>query len=494
MQRNNVLLIMADQWRWDGLGVTGGWVETPNLDRLARQGVLFENCITNSPVCVPARISMATGLYPHNTGIWGNVEYDLPANSKTWMQRVRELGYRTSLIGKSHLHRHVGDLREREHMMRAYGFDDVDEIGGPRRSMTVGSNLSDLWAKHGVLESYVEDYRERFSAKPFVAKPSPLPLELYADVYVGQRAKQYIREYNHDEPWFSLVSFGGPHEPWDAPEPYASMYDPKEMPRPIPRSDSAPGRPEGFLDQLYLPGNSHSPDISRDELAAMRANYAGNITLIDEQIGEILAVLEENGELARTDILFVSDHGEMNGDHGLIYKENFLNGSVKVPLVISTAEMRRSGAEGARYSGMVEWFDLGPTVCDLAGDEDLPLPYTQFAKSLGPVLRDLSLTHRTEAVCELHGEILIQTEDWKMAVNNEGDAYLLFHLAVDPDERVNLIGVPGAEPAVRRLKDVLLRRLIGSQKFVEAQAMGERPPFPEQHGIGTPEARGSGAK
>ncbi len=495
VQRNNVLLIVADQWRSDALGVSGGWVDTPNLDGLASHGVLFDNCLTNAPICIPARVSLATGLYPHNTGIWGNVEYDLPPDSDTWMQRVRAAGYRTCLIGKSHLHRHVGDLRDREHLMHAYGFDDVDEIAGPRRSMVVRSNMTQRWSERGVWEAYIEDYRERFSNKPFVARPSAVPTELYADVYVGQRAREYLRDYDGDRPWCCTVSFGGPHEPWDAPEPYASMYRPERMPAPIARSpgggarsaaaipESVPGgpparsRPRGFLDHLYEPGNPHSPELTANEIAAMRANYAGNVRLIDDQIGEILEVVANRGELDRTDVLFVSDHGEMNGDHGLIYKENFFDASVRVPLIVSTADMRRAGTPGRRYDGMVEWFDVGPTVCDLAGAEEPPATYRQFARSLVPVLGDPGLAHRSEALCELHGEVMVRTREWKLALNREGEAYLLFDLEADPEETTNLVAEPGVDGVVRRLKDRVLRRLLESQTYLAAPRMRDMPSF-----------------
>ena len=130
----NILLLMTDQQRADALGTSGGWVPTPHLDGLAAEGMRFTNCITTSPVCIPARLSLATGLYPHHTGVWQNQRSQPSGQQPTWMQRVRSAGYRTSLFGKSHLHPHQGDLRDREYLMRAYGLDDVDEIGGPERA------------------------------------------------------------------------------------------------------------------------------------------------------------------------------------------------------------------------------------------------------------------------------------------------------------------------------------------------------------------------
>ena len=142
----------------------------------------------------------------------------------------------------------------------------------------------------GLLEAYREDYRERFANKPHVARPSVLPLEMYADVYVGQQAKTYLENFDHDQPWFCWVSFGGPHEPWDAPEPYASMYDPESMPKPVSRPSNHADRPQGWLD-FYM--ERSTPKFDPGNEAAMRANYAGNVTLIDDQMGEIIQAIEK---------------------------------------------------------------------------------------------------------------------------------------------------------------------------------------------------------
>src|SRR5215469_9180398 len=133
MQKPNILLLFTDQHRWDALGCTGGWVATPNIDKIAAEGSVFSNCVTPAPVCVPARLSLAVGCYPHNIGVWSNRRVTLATTAPTWMRVLRDCGYRTSLFGKTHLHPHDGcDLRDREHLLHAYGFDDVDEVPGPR--------------------------------------------------------------------------------------------------------------------------------------------------------------------------------------------------------------------------------------------------------------------------------------------------------------------------------------------------------------------------
>ncbi len=452
MVRPNILLLMTDQQRADALGCSGGWLNTPSLDRIAAGGMRFTNCITNSPVCIPARLSLATGLYPHNTGVWNNQPSQLSAAQPTWMQRVRDAGYRTSLFGKTHLHPHSGDLRDREFLMKTYGLDDVDEIGGPRASARVLSHMTAWWREMGVWTQYQEDYQERFADKPHRVRPSPLGLDYYADVYVGQRAKNYIDHYDLDQPWCCWVSFGGPHEPWDAPEPYASMYNANDMPQPRAVPTSAADRPQGELDRMLAVDRQ----LTAQDIGSMRANYAGNISLIDAQIGQILDAIEKRGELDNTIIVLASDHGEMNGDAGMIYKSNFLDGAVRVPLLIRAPGM----AQGAVSSSPVEWFDIGPTLVELAGGE---MDYPQFARSLCPVLVDPQAEHRREAISEYEGEIMLLDPQWKAALNTEGQVYLLFDISNDPEEKNNLAGQAQMHSVEEELRLRILERLVQSQ-------------------------------
>ena len=449
----NILLLMTDQQRWDAMGCSGDWVRTPNLDRIASEGVQFTNCVTTSPVCIPTRLSLATGLYPHNTGVWNNMNHTMPEETPTWMQAVRDAGYRTSLFGKTHLHPHGGDLRDREGLMNAYGLDDVDEIGGPRASASTLSHMTAMWEEKGVWEAYRADYRERFSTKPYLVRPSPLELEDYADVYVGQQAKQYLQNYDRQEPWCCWVSFGGPHEPWDTPESYASMYDPETMPSAVPRPPAGE-RPRGHLDRSM---NRMNPAFEPGEIGRLRANYAGNVTLIDDQIGEILEAIEARGELDNTVIVHTSDHGEMNGDYGLIYKSNFLNGAVRIPLLVRTPDSTNAGS---RCESPVEWIDIGPTLVELAGGE---LQHRQFGKSLCPVLTQPELGHRDFAISEIQGEIMLLNREWKAALNTDGEIYLLFDVQNDPNETKNLAGKPEVADIETALRLQILERLVQTQ-------------------------------
>lgn len=455
MSNPNILFLMTDQQRADTTGASGDWVNTPALDRIAAEGVLFTHCITTTPICIPARVTLATGRYPHNNAVWNNMQYTMPPDTPTWMRTLRDLGYRTSLFGKTHLHPHRGDLREREHLLHAYGLDDVDEIGGPRASTQVMSHMTAQWREKGLLQRYREDYAERFANKPHVARPSVLPLADYADVYVGQQAKRYLQSYDRDQPWCCWVSFGGPHEPWDAPEPYASMYGAESMPSPIPRPLDEQPRPRGWLDYRLA---HDSPNLEPGDVGAMRANYAGNVTLIDDQIGQILDVIERRGELDNTVIAFTSDHGEMNGDWGLIYKMNFLDGALRVPLIVRTPATAANG--GRTSNALAENCDLGPTLVELAGGE---LEHQQFARSLCPALDDADAKHREDLISEFRGEFMLMTREWKMALNREGKTYLLFDRLADPGESHNLAGLAESKGVADDLRLATLERIAKTQ-------------------------------
>ena len=437
---------MADQMRADALGVVNGWIQTPNLDRLAREGSLFHGVITNSAECVPARFSLALGLYPHQTGVWENGAYTLNPEFPNWMQAVERAGYRTSLFGKTHLHPHEGDLRDRLHLMHAYGLKVVDETAGPHASAHVLSNMTQVWQEQGLWERYREDVVDRVRTKRHVVRPSVLGAEHHYDVYVGRQAMSYLEGLGDDSrPWFCWVSFGGPHEPWDAPEPYASLYEKIDVGSPTSRLRGHE-QIRGLLRRAFDSAH-YSPQLDPDEVRALRTNYAGNVTLIDDQIGNILEILRKRGELDRTLIVFTSDHGEMNGDQGLLYKANFLDPAIQVPLIV-----RPPLGGGRELRVIAEWMDVGATLVDYAGGS---LPGLSQARSLRPLIEGRSTEHRDFAASEFLGHTAIVDQRWKIEFGPDGQPTLLFDRASDPLEQVNLVDDSGHTGTVAHLKERL---------------------------------------
>ena len=196
----------------------------------------------------------------------------------------------------------------------------------------------------------------------------------------------------------------------------------------------------------------------------MRANYAGNVSLIDDMVGEILYIIDSRGELDNTVIAFVSDHGEMNGDYGLIYKSNFLESSARVPFLLRTPASAAAALEcdgkGVTCDSPIEWFDLGPTLVELAGGE---IGQRQFAMSRMGCLDDPDTRIRDESICEMRGEIMLREEKWKLAINQAGQPFLLFDLENDPCESRNLAGLEDYRDIETELRLRILERVVAAQ-------------------------------
>lgn len=426
MRRPNILFIMTDQFRADAVGCVGGYTRTPHLDKLASRGTLFENAYTNSPECMPARFSLAVALYPHQTGVLTNAGVNLNPACPNWMQALETAGYRTSLFGKTHLHA-GGDLRARVPLLQEYGLQVVDEIPGPRACVSSASNLTDLWQAAGAWDAYRADFADRFAGKFYVARPSPLPLELYYDSYVGRIAREYLERLDRsDQPWFCWVSFGGPHEPWDAPEPYASLHSPESMPKPRPPRDMSTLR--GLLADVYASGAS-PPRMTAEDIAEMRANYAGSVALIDDMIGGILGAVFQRGEIDNTLVLFTSDHGEMNGDDRLVYKANFLDPSMKIPLIVVPPEPARTSM---RSNALVELLDVGSTFLDYAGADRGRFP---LSKSLRSLIEGVTTEHRGMVLSEYTKYACVITRDLKVEFDARIEPTMAFSRLNDPHER-----------------------------------------------------------
>ncbi|MCC2098857.1 MAG: sulfatase-like hydrolase/transferase, partial [Hyphomicrobiales bacterium] len=233
----NILFIMCDQLRADCVEPEAADVKTPAIASLAREGLWSSNCFTNAPECIPARASLITGLYPHQSGITFNQPYTADVARPNWLQAIRAAGYHTSLFGKTHLHVTRGNMSDYQPWLAELGFDTANECGGPRELAIRDCELTRTWREAGLWDSYRADFKERFETVPHMVRPSPLGVDHYYDVFVAQRAKQFLETYESKQPFFCHVSFPGPHEPYDAPEPYASLYDPAKMKPAIRRPD-----------------------------------------------------------------------------------------------------------------------------------------------------------------------------------------------------------------------------------------------------------------
>ncbi len=458
--RPHILILMPDQMRADCLGAAGNPViRTPALDRLCGEGVLFTNAFTVSPLCMPARASFVSGLYPHNHHMWANAGR-LPAEDETLFHHLQKAGYYTAHIGKSHYYSHLAGehLRTYESYMRARGLDYVHEPTGPWATSRTDSYMTDHWERLGLLAAFREDYERRRRSRPSGVWPSPLPTEEFMDSYIGRQAVRFIDEYSSPEPMCLFVGFGGPHEPWDAPGEYATMYDPAEVPAPIPAAEPPDYLPEYARQRMRF---GRVEGLTEEATRELKANYYGKISLVDHWVGEIVAALERRGWLDETLVVFWSDHGELAGDHGRLYKRSYHVGSVRVPLIVRWPGRVPAGAASP---ALAEIIDVYPTLLEAVGAEP---SQRCFGRSLWPVLEDPSAPHRHAVLSEVdykpYLDTMIRTERFKCAVDQQGRAFMLYDVQNDPQEQTNLLGHPDYADVEREMRELLLSRLLATE-------------------------------
>lgn len=454
-ERPNLLLIMTDQHRWDHLGCLGIQpVDTPNIDRLVARGTRFSHCCTNSPVCAPARISLATGKHAEHTGALDNQAY-ASRNHETYYQRLRDADYRVGVVGKLDLAKpdpYNGLDGQRPSAYR-WGFTHPLECEG---KMHAGQHRSPIGpytaflAERGLLAAFHEDYAERAKRYATACWDSVLPTEAFEDHFIGQQSVRWLRERPTDFPWHLFVSFVGPHDPFDPPSEYADRVRGLEVPAAI--EDSGTTRPEAFHRNV---AQRSKQGVDRTVIAETKRQYIAAIKLIDDQIGEIIAAVEARGELDNTVVVFTSDHGEMLGDFGMFTKSVPYDGALRVPLVVAGPGIEA----GVERDTMVELSDLNPTLCELAGLDRQP---DIDARSFAPVLRGETADHREECLSIMRPFRLIRTRTHKLVAWNSGETEV-YDLVRDPEENDNLAGRD--RELERDLRTRLRHRLIGESKW-----------------------------
>src|SRR5437588_5117303 len=347
----NIVLVMSDQHRADMMGCAGdAGVLTPNLDRLAAEGVRCSRVSCQGPLCMPARASFMTERFVRDHGVYTNWA-EIPSDSPTYVWALREAGYHTALLGKAHLYRddtyearHVDD---HAHRLRALGFAEVRETGDKFSSATP-NRYTDHLRKRGLLEAYLRHIADRSyqgdnesgqnatkRVPMWDATPMPVPLDAYIDTWHGNEAVRWIAEYERPEPFYLFVGFPGPHDPWDAPQAAVDRYRDAEIS--MPHSTRRPtlegtGRYEHLLRSfLWL---SDTETMTDDAIRGMRRAYSADVSVIDDAVARIVAALEARGLLDDTWLIYTSDHGEMGGDHGLMSKCVMYEPAVRVPLIV----------------------------------------------------------------------------------------------------------------------------------------------------------------
>jgi arylsulfatase A-like enzyme len=434
MNRPNFLFLITDQHRADQVGYAGNEVvKTPNLDALAGRGTVFRRAYVANPICMPNRSTIMTGRMPsvHGTRFNG---VSLNWRSNTFVRRLHAEGYRTTHIGKSHLQNicinrtRILDLVDftlaeeallpseedgwnqlEDYQLYRAGIEPaIDDFYGFEKALFTilhGDQVTGHYEKwlrdRGVDPDQVQGPAAALDRYPDFHQvyQTALPEELYPSNYVAEKAIEEIGEAAKDgRPFFIHASWPDPHHPFTPPGRYWTMYDPDEMPIPEsfndPHKDSMPHyrkmiEHQGEMIFHNVDGWAPTADQFRHCLAA---EY-GNISLIDDSIGRILDALHHSGQAENTIVIFTSDHGDMFGDHGVMFKHAMhYQGCLRVPLVIA-----RPGDSGSVSDAFAGSIDLAQTILDLA--EVMPYHGMQGV-SLVPILEDASSTVRESVYIE----------------------------------------------------------------------------------------------
>jgi arylsulfatase len=459
----NLLFVYADQHRADVLGCAGNdVVVTPHLDRLAAEGVRFDQAWTESPICQPARASLLTGRYPSDHGVLGNFAGDCRPEWDTFPRRLQDAGYTTASIGKTHfdpwpMGAEPGTPAPTEEWIGSFGFDHVvEEFDRYVHLGDVDTPYMRFLREHDALESYQAIVAENFRGtdRHWRGVTSPLPQELDLTSFLADEAQRWIGSRPADHPWFLQLSFVQPHVPLMGDPTWADHYAEASISRTA-RGEPVPTTDEWATHLASLRKDSHSELLTDDFVLAGARQYYAMVSLIDQRIGALLAQLEQAGQLDNTWVVYSADHGEMLGDHGLMAKMNFYRSSVRVPLILRPP----SGTTSRVETAPVQAFDVAATLLD-AGSA-LALDGAP-CRSLVPAVTGIGGTTREHAVSMIRMRPEAPTWQaitdgrWRATVNADtGEASELFDLDCDPSEATNLVDDPTSSTQLERLTAAL---------------------------------------
>lgn len=413
-RRPNILLITTDQHRADCFSFARPDIKTPHMDALAARGTRFDRCYCPGPLCQPARASILTGMLPLTHGVRDN-GIDLPDDmiERGFAQQLTNSGYKTALMGKAHLAtqftfeptgrpecRHTAPKYYDDWFGPYMGFNHVELfIDGPVKwpywEPPQGLHFTKwLFADgQGGAKNKLYDSGWHPSSKAQQTHIPDLPLPWHTSSWLGDRATNFIENHDKDDDPFMLwVSFPDPHHPFDAPEPYGRMYNPDDVDipkhrdldlsrRPWWHEASLTGTPDTTEEFRSIRENiSRQSKLSERQLRDITANYFGMISLVDHNIGRIMAALTHKGIDQDTIVILTSDHGEFLGDHGLLFKgPMFYDSLIRVGLVAAGPGID----EGKVVQNVVSTADLAPTLIDFGGGA----PEGYHGQSLTPALR-----------------------------------------------------------------------------------------------------------
>ncbi len=419
----NILFVMADQLASRYLPFHGHpLVHTPNLSRLASEGVVFENAYSTSPLCAPARATVMNGLLPSRTGVYDNAA-EFPSAIPTWAHYLRREGYKTCLSGKMH-------------------FVGPDQLHGLEERLTTDIYPADFgWTPDWRLRQERIDwwYHNMTSVlQPGIAEITN-QLEFDDDVCFQAVRKVYDHaRFNADKPLALMASFTHPHDPYAARKQFWDLYRNEDID--MPRS---PHKQKHQLDshsqRLYEMSAMDDYTVTEQDVRSARHGYYANISYVDNLVGQLIEVLEKTAMLDNTIVVFTSDHGDFLGERGLWYKMSFLEPSAHIPLLI----WQPNHFQPRRVKEPVSLADILPTLADLGHGGSVQLARPVDGRSLVPLLQGEPENPDATAWGEYLAEgaiaplYMLRRGPWKF-IHSPVDDDQLFNIDDDPEETTNL--------------------------------------------------------
>lgn len=443
LPKPDILFIMTDQQRFDTIAALGNpHIYTPNLDRLVRRGITFSRAYASCPVCIAARYMIRTGCEPPTTRVFSNLA---PKPARDQAEKMEErcgrylgrimsrLGYRTFGIGKFHTP-----------WDENLGFETLLRSEEMHTAVTRSKDnyISWLTQEHPEFNFVEQPIGER-TEMYYVPQRSPLPAELGVEAWAADRAVEEVANSTDDRPYFGFVSFVGPHPPLAPPIPFNRMYDPDRLPNPV------CGRIEHDHMDEEIPFMQHAiwADAINPALARIvKARYYGEISYIDFCLGRVLDAVEMKSNSENTVICFFSDHGDLLGDHHGWQKQNFFEGSCRIPFLLSWP--KKLPADVVRQE-MISLSDLFGIATGAAGASEL----REGTDILGLFQNGGNPRSFLVGMAEFPGseffKIMVRRENWKYIFMANGGREQLFNLDQDPGELSNCLN------SERRLRDEL---------------------------------------
>ena len=489
--RPNILWYCTDQQRFDTIAALGNpYINTPNLDHFVSQSAAFTHAYCQSPICTPSRASFLTGMYPSAVGVNGNGFQTFPRHYEDRLisKVLHDAGYDCGLIGKLHLA--SAFLRREERVDDGYDYFQYshDHKGGNEPGNEYvewikgqGIDHNTVLQPRGIVST--DDYRNSHLHVGFggFSEPTPendnVPTHLHQTHWCTQKAMEFIgRNREPGKPWLLSINPFDPHPPFDAPYEYYRRYDP----------DALPGAhfEDGDLEQqrrleragIDFQNRARHPDEFQHK--QMQASYYAMIEFLDAEFGRLIDYLDATGQRENTIIIFMSDHGEMLGDHGLALKGcRFYEGLARVPLMIAWPGRIQPQVSDE----LIELVDIVPTLYELLG-MDVPL-YVQGRSAASLLRAGKSDARRREFVRAEHyaatnladetHATMYRDRRWKLVTYHQKDICELYDLEADPWEHKDL----SRDPDYADVKLDLLQRSYDATVYAKPSQTDRYGPF-----------------